>query len=939
TAGMGSTILTLQLASYLACTPFPPNPYVSKKTYESAVESSLVAATTLTPATTAVIGWIAGRCAERTSEYATLQSTAAATCAIPDPTPATKTLCVNQNSQAAAGAITAAACCAAMASHIAAIGTGLGILAVTWELADNAYQNDRVCGHNWKEWKRDQKGDWKNIKGDRAQCLSDMFLEDYSKNNPPPTCSNGIGSESKDYDRDIKNVYYREFIYGGIEYKDKGDGACKNPKKFSSGKRKDVLGYDDDYQRYYMTGPGNAPSFACRRFVDSVPTSETEAAYQCCKKRSQNVICLEGKPYDPINTGLSKYEYNFCELGQRCEVAGIFYDVYESKEMSSYICAKTYSVCPYNHLVAGGTEQLKFTEDSNGNSVTKNFCQHVNHCQKLPITPYVRNVTLEGDFISQTCKDMKGDSQNVYSYNLHVAGITMDGFTAPIAQCYKETIENVFLNRAGHSVCSDPDEAPNKDGQCKSGYRLQKGQALPQKSFFVKIQEEVQDYVRMGLVFAVIMFGVAILLAAPGEGVSKKKILPFIVKIGLVLYFAIGTAWQDHFIDGVLQTSTLLSDMVFSIEESDKENKLDGCQFPRFDYADDNEDTRYDNPQYAPEHKYLRIWDTLDCKIARALGYGPGASVPNLIFMILGGLLTGGLGVIFFLATFFLAFLLLSVALRALQIFLISITAIILLMYISPLIIPLCLFEKTKNVFTGWWKQLVGFTFQPVILFVYLGVLISVIDATIVGDVKFDGNGKIAPKKIICDGEAKNKSIYCIFNVRDIKSFTGLEPIGIGLPILAGMNQTKMSYIIQSSIILFIFFQFMDKIMTFAKKLVGGSSISTSWGAKDMASKASEALKGIQERGYRGLAKHGVSAARGGFNKGKEISSALGNKGKSVAPIGGDKGGDNAAKGTDSASSDSSSASAPRAEGNKSGGNDESGGEKKSGGESGVSEK
>lgn len=919
-SGVGATMLGFQAASYFACTPSPTFSY--KAAHEKAVESGLLYSPIITPATVGVIGWLTGKCVERKLEAVTLSGIATASCSGPQAgTPA----CGIATANATAAAAVAGSCCTATGLYFGVLGFALSALAITNELADNAYKKDRICGHDWNEWSVDEAGDWSQGKGDRAKCISDLFLGDYSVTNQPPTCSsvsvggNKVGNLSVHYAREISNRYYREFIYGGVEYEDIGSGSCSNPQTFSSGSktREEVLGYSDDKQRYYMKGPGVAASFACRRFVDANPDAETERAFQCCKKRSQNVVCLEGKIWDPVATGLSKYEYNICEVGQGCMVAGIKYDIYEGKEENNYVCAKTHTVCPYNHLVGGGTEKQEFHEDSNGNLVTKNFCQHMNHCQKVPITPYVRNSTIEGDFISQTCKSMKGDSQNIYSYNAHIASMRTSGFTAPIAQCYKETIENVFLNRAGHSVCTDPDESPNKDGKCLSGYKLEKGAQLPEKSFFIQIQEEVQDYVRMGLVFAVMAFGVGVLLAAPGEGITKKKLLPFIVKIGLVVYFALGTAWQDHFIDGMMQTSSLLSDMVFSIDESDQESKLDGCQFPRFNYADDNEGTRYDTPAYSPENKYLRIWDVLDCKIARALGYGPDVSVPNLIFMILGGLLTGGLGVIFFLATFFLAFLLLSIAVRALQIFLISITAVILLLYISPIIIPLSLFEKTKNVFTGWWKQLIGFIFQPVILFVYLGILISVIDLTIVGDVTFEGDGKTAPKKIVCEGEGKNNSMYCIFNVADIKTFTGLEPIGIGLPLLASMNQQKMHYIIKTAIILFIYFQFMDQIMTFAKKLVGGGSIQSDWGVKGIAEKAAGALQGIQDRGTNAIAKHGVDAARAGYSGANAVRQAVGNKGKSVDKA---EGSYSAAKPADQTDRD-----APKGGDSKEKGNDETG--------------
>ena len=178
----------------------------------------------------------------------------------------------------------------------------------------------------------------------------------------------------------------------------------------------------------------------------------------------------------------------------------------------------------------------------------------------------------------------------------------------------------------------------------------------------------------------------------------------------------------------VLGTSGFLSEMVFKLDEDKDASKLDGCQFPKINYADTNPDTKYDNPAYSPGNEYLRVWDTFDCKITRALGYGPEVSVPNLVLMILGGLLTGGLGVLFFVGAFFFAFVIISIAVRALHIFLISSTAVVIMLYVSPLMIVLAMFEKTKGMFEKWWKQILGFVLQPMILFAYLGVLITIMD-------------------------------------------------------------------------------------------------------------------------------------------------------------------------------------------------------------------
>jgi hypothetical protein len=392
-----------------------------------------------------------------------------------------------------------------------------------------------------------------------------------------------------------------------------------------------------------------------------------------------------------------------------------------------------------------------------------------------------------------------------------------------------------------------------------------------------------------------------VLFAVPNAAIEKKKLLPYILKIALVLYFATGDGWKSGFMEGILGTSTMLSEMMFNVDEhkvydptvgkevvdSSKTAKLDGCQFPRFNYADTNQATRYD-PKFAAYPKgteYLRIWDTLDCKIARALGFGPEVSVPNILIMAVGGFFTGGLGIVFVVATFLFAFLLIAITIRALHIFLISVVAIVILFYVSPITIAASLFEKTKGIFQSWLKQLLGFVLQPVILFAYLGILITIFDQITIGkDLTFTGDGRSEMKRMACSGAAADTSMYCIFKIPNLKTNHGLEIIGIGIPFLTDMNPTKLNTIIKGAILMFIFYSFMEKISTFAQKLVGGSTIQ-GWAPSvgKMASKTFSVARGVQERIVGGVAARALPKVAAAGGKIKSGIRSLGNKGKSVA--------------------------------------------------------
>ncbi len=811
----------------------------------------------------------------------------------------------------AAATSDATKCCTSVSVYVATVGAAVGALAIIYAAAKGAYENGRVCGHDWNVWKQvDENGDvvaagteaarWRLGKypGSRQYCIEDIFI---GHDNPVQSGSviynscgygdnNGVAANSLN----MQNQYFREYLYGGKEFVDSGSGGCKNPTSWDSEHRLKNLGYTDDNQRYYMTGSGVASNYACHRFVlEAATDASVSEAYECCKTRSQNTICIENAPmsasFGKLGSTQASYDHAFCESGSRCSVKGVTFEPYASQTMSNFLCAKTYSVCPYNHLLGGGTEVAVYKNDAAGKPTSdlENFCQYQKHCVKVPVLPYIRISNLEGAYISAACKNLKGDSQNFYSYNAELLPVSGRGFAAPLVQCFKESIENALLNRAGDTKCTNPDEIAS-DGVCASGnYFYKKDQPIPENvssSFFVRLQDALRGIIKMALTVSIVLLGAMVLLG--GSPLTKKQLLMYIMKIGLVMYFALGTGWQFGFVDGIIGSSNHLSDIMMKLDYADgEENKKDGCQFPRFNYADNNSETKYNGPAYPPGREYLKIWDTLDCKLARAMGFGPELSVPNLVKMIFAGLLTGGYGLVFLVGTFIFAFFMISVTMRAIHIFLMSAVSIVLLIYVSPIMITLAMFERTKGIFGGWWKQILGLSLQPVILFAYLGIYISLFDNIVIGKATFSGDGRSAPKSIVCNSEAANTSIYCIFRVADLKTYSGLEIIGIGLPVLTSMNQEKMNTIIKSAFIMFIFAGFMDKISTLAAELVGGSELeSKTISVTSMAKKSFGVASGIQQRALRLLRKQGGSVAAGVASRAKNAVFALANRGQAVRP-------------------------------------------------------
>ncbi len=134
---------------------------------------------------------------------------------------------------------------------------------------------------------------------------------------------------------------------------------------------------------------------------------------------------------------------------------------------------------------------------------------------------------------------------------------------------------------------------------------------------------------------------------------------------------------------------------------------------------------------------YMRLWDSIDCRLAKYLGVGTDVnfpSTPKVLLIGIGSLFGSILGLMIFILSFIFILFVVLITIRIVHIYLIAFIAIILLVYISPLVIPMVLFSYTKSSFDAWLKQLVAFTVQPIILFAFLALMFSIFDSVMYGD-------------------------------------------------------------------------------------------------------------------------------------------------------------------------------------------------------------
>jgi type IV secretory pathway VirB6-like protein len=848
---------------------------------------------------------------------------------------------VRDMAKAAKSAVGNTACTVGLGNAMRSFTTALVSFGVVNSIAKAKFSSVKICGSGWK------------------------------KPNPAEYLINSPGIEqeidiyitnqlaSGNVNLSMSDVKYRQFVYGGEEIEDNTDQGeiCYDATqdKLSNGSY--------PKQKYYLRG-SQLGNFNCQKYLVSTGQdknglkltterlADIKKSYDCCVKRSKNFICLKDDS-----------KVVFCKAGSTCNINGVYYKIWFENNQRM-ICGQSYSLCPYNFNIeggsdycdnycdgiyeenschppknAGGTRYLNAQEwdklikegkcgktagvfNANGEPISevrnsnctlnekvnkcRNYCQYMRHCTVASDTKFkpINNIT--SPYFSQACINFVGDSKNVAAYDGGILG-SYTNFSAPIAQCFKETMENLFFNRVGHSRCSDSAELPNKIGECISnggggntsylsgnGFIYKAGSKVQNNSIFVNIQEKMKVAIKIFLSLAVIFFGANILMQKVNLG-DKKTLMLFLLKFALVGYFALGDAWQGYFFSAVYDLGGDLGNILYNVKtpfSSITPEKLDGCQFgiirSKSGEVIDNSNSGGINKQIYPTgKKYLAMWDTMDCKIAKYLGMSLKPSAANIVLLIIASFFTGPIGIYFACSVLIFGLLVLFLTIRALHIFICSCFSVVIFVFISPLIIPTILFEKTKNIFDSWFKELIGFGLQVAILFAYIGIVVSVMDTVLVGKATFIGDN---PRSLNCnqycikaDGTASNditnckaandipvnpldSSVLCLINIdsKSFNSYPGFEIIGVSIIALKNLfddpSKTSMRLltIFKGVLVLFLLYKFMDEIPGISEQLSGGTQLPSS---KADALKAfmriSSLTQGFVKRARRGSIKLG----------------------------------------------------------------------------------
>jgi hypothetical protein len=293
----------------------------------------------------------------------------------------------------------------------------------------------------------------------------------------------------------------------------------------------------------------------------------------------------------------------------------------------------------------------------------------------------------------------------------------------------------------------------------------------------------------------VMLYGWQILLSA-GK-IEMKDIYMMLLKITVVVSFTYNPWWYDQiyrFSYSFVETFSNFTTKIILDTTIDLEGNMvkdDGCYFGNLeDLMGTNNESKIGKMAennyylYPSDRRYIMFFDALDCKVQKYLGIsylGNASKMAQIVAISL--IYPFNLGIYILVATTIFMFFTIAFVIKSAYYFITSFIALGFMLYISPLIIPCILFKKTKGFFDKWITMTLSFILQPMMMFAYISMAMSIIDQYTLGDAVFIGRGR--NKQLMCGYGciAKQKS--------DTITASGFETTGILINYLQSRNDVN----------------------------------------------------------------------------------------------------------------------------------------------------
>lgn len=377
--------------------------------------------------------------------------------------------------------------------------------------------------------------------------------------------------------------------------------------------------------------------------------------------------------------------------------------------------------------------------------------------------------------------------------------------TSMIVQCIKESLDNLVAGKG----------APNGE------------------SFISVAQKRLKNTVTAVLVLALILFSIK---AMSGGVRSPQEMYMLIIKFALVIYFTTGST-MSHYYGELTRLSNGLSEIVLKASSESKGI----CNYKA---GTDYEYTLPGKPGEKVSYSYLAPWDRLDCRILFYLGApldGIGGKIGTggvaTLAVLLGAapvLLVAGsiIGIIFAggqilvaIVCIFMAVLMMMVILWLCYVFILSLIALSVIVILSPLFIPMVLFQHTKGYFDGWVKELITYSLYPVILFAFLSFMFIACDKIFYKGLNFEKEQvEILGKKTywfkLREGECVSNpnTLACM-----LQEYKWEKSMLLGLVDFAYVefSDSVLGELMKLCLVLFLFYHFLNILPGMAAELAG----------------------------------------------------------------------------------------------------------------------
>ncbi|MFP3031930.1 MAG: type IV secretion system protein, partial [Wolbachia sp.] len=262
--------------------------------------------------------------------------------------------------------------------------------------------------------------------------------------------------------------------------------------------------------------------------------------------------------------------------------------------------------------------------------------------------------------------------------------------------------------------------------------------------------------------------------------------------------------------------------------------------------------------------------------LAVLLGAAPVLLVAGSVI----GIIFAGGQILIALVAIFMAILLMMVILWLCYVFILSLVALSVIIILSPLFIPMVLFQHTKGYFDGWVRELITYSLYPVILFAFLSFMFIACDKIYYNNLNFEPDKSYEDKQAkpsaskkkqwfkLKDGECDNNetTLACMMQNYSFKKSTIL---GLFDFTYMEFGSSLIGELLKLCLVLFLFYHFLNILPNMAAELAGNHRAALGSGQTpgQMVGKALSAAKAAAG-GVAGVAAAAVKKARGGAGGG-----------------------------------------------------------------------